>query len=706
MLAAAPMHVISTSLSIPSMETTRQLQQTNTTTVVLVDGIQMVLSGVAPLSGTSLSTWAQTTINFISKAVGKVIQEQNAGYYKVSLNMSGISQDTTDTGSLLLEFSLAMSIQSSIEQHDGNAYVLSAFDTDTERFAYITALQDTNDTSFENITDVNVTITNTQPPTTGPTTSTTKEPTAQPTTIAPTESPTTIAPTEAPTTGSPPTESPTAHATESPTESPTEPPVQATTPEPTVSPTEAGPSPSPTKAPVESTPSPVEGNNTSAPSTAPVGSTTPAPAPTLQLQSYKAEGMVMTLTSMQPMTLEGISIWEDETAAFVRAEIQQQLSVEDNQVRVKIDVTSQEPPYGGRRLERHSTVRHLQQYSQNVTFDAIVTIRSSTEEPLDVSFYVLLAFDSPAEVASYIDVLQASEYSGFSDLTSVSVTKPVASNESPLKNDKAATIGISVGLVAVGVGLIGGIAFLVYSRRRQPKPSSMEPRSPESPLTAIMSADDAHDIHTGDEIEVGSRAEVSTLGDPIPPGMRIGDFIEGGTIFTAANDSLTTDYDFQKAFRSYQLSVADTVGTESEPSNLFPKDDSTLDEEYLHRNEFEVEAPAGLLGLVIDTSEDGYPTICAIKDTSCLAGQVQVGDILLSVDGMCYCVCIAYKNMLYPSLLTLLLLLRRRCDANDGEYSVAIDCIQERQFCAKICVYSVGRRGIVCSCTYNPKEDK
>lgn len=104
-------------------------------------------------------------------------------------------------------------------------------------------------------------------------------------------------------------------------------------------------------------------------------------------------------------------------------------------------------------------------------------------------------------------------------------------------------------------------------------------------------------------------------------------------MFTAATDTLSTDYDFQKAFRRSQLSVMDsTIADESTSNMYFPKDSSSLDEEYLKKNQYEVEAPAGLLGLVIDTSDEGLPTIRAIKETSCLVNQVQVGDILLSVD--------------------------------------------------------------------------
>jgi C-terminal processing protease CtpA/Prc len=45
-----------------------------------------------------------------------------------------------------------------------------------------------------------------------------------------------------------------------------------------------------------------------------------------------------------------------------------------------------------------------------------------------------------------------------------------------------------------------------------------------------------------------------------------------------------------------------------------------------------VEAPAGTLGLVLDTGNEGL-VVYIIKETSPLFRQVQVGDRLVSVDG-------------------------------------------------------------------------
>ena len=50
------------------------------------------------------------------------------------------------------------------------------------------------------------------------------------------------------------------------------------------------------------------------------------------------------------------------------------------------------------------------------------------------------------------------------------------------------------------------------------------------------------------------------------------------------------------------------------------------------RNIYNVEAPAGKLGVVVDTPDEGPPVIFAVKDSSVLYGKVHVGDRLLAVD--------------------------------------------------------------------------
>jgi len=144
--------------------------------------------------------------------------------------------------------------------------------------------------------------------------------------------------------------------------------------------------------------------------------------------------------------------------------------------------------------------------------------------------------------------------------------------------------------------------------------------------------EDPNDRHYyGDEIDIGMRDTVSTLGDPIPADMR-NDFLGEDAAFSTATVSWTADYDFQRHIAILSPVVDSHTG--SDPSSFLAKDDITLEAEYHNEPQtwFEVEAPAGLLGLVLETSEDGVPTVHAIKESSCLAGQVQLGDWLVFVD--------------------------------------------------------------------------
>jgi C-terminal processing protease CtpA/Prc len=63
-------------------------------------------------------------------------------------------------------------------------------------------------------------------------------------------------------------------------------------------------------------------------------------------------------------------------------------------------------------------------------------------------------------------------------------------------------------------------------------------------------------------------------------------------------------------------------------------DDASFEQQFAEEEErYDVVAPAGKLGMVIDTPNGGLPVVHAIKDTSVLADSVRVGDRLLSVDG-------------------------------------------------------------------------
>jgi C-terminal processing protease CtpA/Prc len=100
-------------------------------------------------------------------------------------------------------------------------------------------------------------------------------------------------------------------------------------------------------------------------------------------------------------------------------------------------------------------------------------------------------------------------------------------------------------------------------------------------------------------------------------------------------------------------------------------DDASFEQQFDEPEQrFDVVAPAGKLGMVIDTPNGGVPVVHAIKDTSVLVDRVRVGDRLLSVDGED---CTAMTAMQVSKLISLksekparvLMFARSRANATD-----------------------------------------
>ena len=214
-----------------------------------------------------------------------------------------------------------------------------------------------------------------------------------------------------------------------------------------------------------------------------------------------------------------------------------------------------------------------------------------------------------------------------------------------------------MGIVAAALALTMLVALLVYVRVKGRRGAGFRVRD-EHELLAGRGGGFQDDRSTANDYasEIGLRTsgDVSTLSDPMPPGgggaagagAPGGVGGPGGDASTAG--SFTLDYDFQKA---YQASVSDASaagggggggvaggGSHHDNSSVasnpfFSTDDDTLEAQYVSDEQVEVLAPSGVLGLVLETNEDGIPVVNNVKGSSVLAGQVAVGDRLLSVDG-------------------------------------------------------------------------
>jgi len=148
-------------------------------------------------------------------------------------------------------------------------------------------------------------------------------------------------------------------------------------------------------------------------------------------------------------------------------------------------------------------------------------------------------------------------------------------------------------------------------------------------------------------IDVDNGDDVSTLGDPV--------FSSRTMLASGDRTIVSTDYEYARQYgrndaptaaspKSYEADRSITSGsriTMATAANGIRKmdaslfsDDASFEKQYCDQEQnIEVHAPAGKLGVVIDTPVGGFtPVVHAIKDSSVLADKVRVGDQLLSVD--------------------------------------------------------------------------
>lgn len=122
-------------------------------------------------------------------------------------------------------------------------------------------------------------------------------------------------------------------------------------------------------------------------------------------------------------------------------------------------------------------------------------------------------------------------------------------------------------------------------------------------------------------------------------------------ILTLFYSVATVDYDYSKAYgggadASVVSSSGGTMGDNTRQTSDvaggtaarvalgasyedagYREEESNVKEEII-----EINAPAGKLGVVIDTPDDGAPVVHAVKDSSVIADQICVGDKLIAVD--------------------------------------------------------------------------
>lgn len=317
-----------------------------------------------------------------------------------------------------------------------------------------------------------------------------------------------------------------------------------------------------------------------------------------------------------------------------------------------------------KQVYENNSQRYLQEQARDdstlhIIFNVTMEYRSETNE-YDPDKLVYGTFGSLRENVAYIYALQdeSSTFDGVElvqvDVKGYEPPQPTPAPTSESEDRDSVDIAVIFGSTIGGAALII-LIVLLFLRRCGDKYASedMEHDEEREEVGALPSM--KKNVKVSTEILVEPQDDISTLGDPMwgPGGM-----ILGGIEKDEATATVGDDYDYTKQYRATRdpLSIAGTTNTHDRTTSedmsklssnqslsmsklgkmgeILFADDHSFEEQFSDPEErFNVVAPAGKLGMVIDTPNRGIPVVHAIKDTSVLFDQVRVGDRLISVDG-------------------------------------------------------------------------
>lgn len=264
----------------------------------------------------------------------------------------------------------------------------------------------------------------------------------------------------------------------------------------------------------------------------------------------------------------------------------------------------------------------------SLIFDVLIEIRSPVLDH-DIYRYIQGPFDTQEEKDSFARFLRSTGCPQFVNVGTIDVLIPEEEMKEASVRDADPPTALIIGLSVAIAAMLLLVAIFVFVRiRRNHKITNADVNG----VTLYASDDNKGDDGYASEIGVGSSYDVSTLGDPLPP--EVIRLPEVGDASTMGSHSL--DYDFQKAYVG-ACSTTDSIVTNetcAEDSRLAPSLLGAEETFATTGRQFEVIAPSGLLGLILESSyEDGQPSVHSIKPNSVLAIEVEIGDRLLSVDG-------------------------------------------------------------------------
>ncbi|GAX09587.1 hypothetical protein FisN_38Lh008 [Fistulifera solaris] len=268
---------------------------------------------------------------------------------------------------------------------------------------------------------------------------------------------------------------------------------------------------------------------------------------------------------------------------------------------------------------------------------------AATNDTPDAEVVALLPFNDEAANTEYGELLRT-EFANMRDLVlPLEVPSILGPNATPEEgeggnddDDSGLSMGVLIGIIVAGAAVLLVCAYVAYSfvqgsgdgsvgveqRDQRDNQSEVSPQFIISP----------------------SEEDLSLMEDPyLPPKQKS---FESKILDVGYGDQsvATVDYDYSKLYGGGDTSVVSsaggtmgdttrlTAGTLNTAALAALGAESQLRDSGIQEQVIDIIAPAGKLGVVIDTPDDGAPVVHAVKDTSVIADQIQVGDKLVAVD--------------------------------------------------------------------------
>jgi len=299
-----------------------------------------------------------------------------------------------------------------------------------------------------------------------------------------------------------------------------------------------------------------------------------------------------------------------------------------------------------------------------ITYDQTVSfVQTQEEEPVDVRQLLLEPFEDEAAVRQLLDRLLVSDSffeSIDGDLLGIPNVPP-ADDDSNNDNGDEINLGLVLGVVAGGLILLAIVLYLATKPSRKEESTAInhpvenkvaedlatmsDERHPAAAAAAVEAEDEEEIPHNEFSTEpTPTTPSPAPIAPPKPhvkadeeksiptnkheysrvkspgPGPDKPDEGYTPTVSTASVSRRTTSGDTSSSWMG-------VLGLESSAN-----DSHSQEPEASPQETYEVIVPPGKLGVVIDTPDEGPPTVFAVKNTSPLFGKVEVGDFLIQVD--------------------------------------------------------------------------